>query len=145
MRPDMDYDPSSRRDIYYSAHASTINDEREAVLPTIGKDELIRSIQLYLNNYSDADFVRFYKLSNISTATSLNVLDSISFIEKFGALYVGSLKKTFKDLDVSKIEESLSDIKQTLDESLKHDNVENVYLLPMIMGILEALLKYENY
>jgi len=145
IRPDMDYDPSSRRDIYYSAQSNTINDERKAELPTVGKDELIRNIKLYLNNYTDAEFIRFYKLSNISTATSLNVLDSVSFIEKFGALYVGTLKKTFKDLDVSKIEESLSDIRKTLAESLKHDNVENVYLLPLILGILEALLNYENY
>lgn len=145
IKPDMDYDPTKRMDMYIPGKSQTIMPEKLEKIPTTSKEEFHQSLQLFMNNFEDMDFIRFYNLSKITFKTSINVQDSVSFFEKFSTLYVGALKKNFPSKNLEQVEKSLSIIKTHLAEILKHDNVENKFLLPMLIGMTEGILNDENY
>lgn len=145
IKPDIMYDPKDRNDMYTRTTNNTIVPEIPNKVITSTKEEVVNTLHLFSNSLEDMDFIRFYNISNVTFKTSINVLDSISFIERFLALYIGSLKKNFPSKDFKEVEDSCELIKKQLDNILKHDNVENKFLIPMMIGILESLLNFENY
>ena len=145
LKPDIDYDPSKRIDMYVPTKNTAIAPDIDQVVDVTSLDEFHSSLRRFINNYTDTDIQRFYKLSNVTFKTCINVLDSVSFFERFSALYIGALRKEFPAKDFSDIEKSLSTIKEMIAEILKHDNVENKFITPMVLGMLEGLLNYENY
>lgn len=145
LKPDIDYDPSKRIDMYIPTKNTAITPEVEQIVAVTSKDEFHSHLLKFVNNYTDVDIMRFYKLSSMTFKTSVNVLDSVSFLEKFSVLYIGALRKEFPTKDFSDIEKSLLTIKESIAEILKHDNVENKFIVPMMLGMLEGLLNYENY
>jgi hypothetical protein len=145
LKPDIEYDPSKRIDMYIPTRNTAIVPEIEKTATVSSRDELHLHLLQFANNFTDAEILRFYKLSSMTFKTSVNVLDSISFLEKFSVLYIGALRKEFPSKDFSDIEKSLLTIKESIAEILKHDNVENKFIIPMMLGMIEGLLNYENY
>lgn len=145
LKPDLDYDPTKRTDMYVNVENRTIRPQSDDIIPVTSKEQLQDDLKLFMNNFSDMDFIRFYKISETTFSTSINVLDSISFFERFIMLYVGTLKKTYPKKDFTLIEQNLSTIKESLANMVRYDNVENKFLLPMVVGMLNATLRSENY
>lgn len=138
--PDYDYDPLN----------STVIPEQDEKIPQFleSKQDLYRQLRQFISEIPDSQMVGFGKATNMSFRTNTNVFDSIAFFKKFCDAYLFSVKKTFPHLsekDVFELEENFKKLQENLDNLLKSANVENKYLLPLLLGALTGILDYENY
>ena len=92
-----------------------------------------------------ADMQRFQTNTNLAFSTNVNVLNSASFLSKFHHCFISSLRLLGDDKEISDIKEKLENIEKEVAVILKKSNMENAYLLPLVLGMAESLLKFENY
>jgi hypothetical protein len=140
FKPDYDYDPLN----------STVVPDLEEKVPQFleSKQDLYRTLRQFISEIPDSQMIGFGKATSLSFKTNTNVFDSIAFFKKFCDAYLFSIKKTFPHLsekDVVELEENFQQLQENLDNLLKSSNVENKYLLPLLLGALAGILDYENY
>ena len=143
FKPDYDYNPLNRNEGQSDLSGkSTLSDVN------LAKENLHHAINNLLKSIPDANLVHFSKATNLTFRTNVNVFDSVSFFRKFCDSYFFSFKKTFPHLPESELEElreSFLQIEKLIDKLSKEGNVENKFLLPLLLGALAGILNYENY
>lgn len=142
LKPDFDYKPSEN---LFSTHETKEYEPQEKIFT--GSD-LAPFIAIFSKQLEDENLYRFYTNVCINFKTSVNVADSESFLEKFLSAFLFSIKKTFPDMNsdaVNELEEKIKELNKSLAKSLKNVNVENKYLLPLTLGLIEAMLSYKSY
>lgn len=142
LKPDFNYKPSEN---LFSTHETKEYEPQEKVFT--GSD-LAPFIAVFSKQLDDESLFRFYTNVCISFKTSVNVSDSESFLVKFLEAFLFSIKKTFPDMDsdsLNNLEEKINQLNKSLAKSLKNVNVENKYLLPLTLGLIEAMLSYKSY
>lgn len=142
IKPDYDYDPLQKM---YSSP-----DGDDSVLVEVGasKTQLIETLRRFTKNIDDSSLHRFYGNVALSMRTNTNVFDSVAFFEKLSDGFLHTIKKTFPEMPESQLEElkkSFEELNKQLAEILKSCNVENKYLLLLVLGLSEGMLSYENY
>jgi hypothetical protein len=143
FKPDYDYDPLDR-----SAIPNNLAEKLNISDINIARENLHYAINDLLRSIPDANLVHFSKATNLTFRTNVNVFDSASFFRKFCDSYFFSFKKTFPHLKESELEElrnSFETIEKLIDKFSKEGNVENKFLLPLLLGALAGILNYENY
>lgn len=140
FKPDFDYNPYNRTDI---------PDEGE-IKPRLleAKQQLFLALRECVKEIPDANMVHFAKATHLTFRTSTNVFDSIAFLNKFSDVFYFSIKKTFPHASENELEElktNFQQIEKSIDKISKSGNVENKYLLPLLLGMLSGILDYENY
>jgi hypothetical protein len=142
LTPDYDYDPLQKM---YNPP------EGEEVAPSkifVSKTDLSKNIREFCKDVPDAALHRFATNVAASMRLNTNVFDTVAFYKKFSDGLLHTLKTNFKELPPEKlaeIEESLNHTQILLAESLKSSNVENKYLLFLVLGLTEGMLAFENY
>jgi hypothetical protein len=136
MKPDFIY--SSKR-LEVSTPLEVLAENQKPLMKALRKDIVAFSATI------GPDMQRFKTNTNLTFSTNINVLDSASFLSKFHHCFLSSLKLLDNTKDLSGIKEKLEILEKEVAEILKKDNVENAYLLPLVLGMTESLLKFENY
>jgi hypothetical protein len=140
FKPDYDYDPLNIMSV----------PEEGQVAPKLlqAKQELLQCLKNFLSEIPDANLVHFSKSTNLTFRTNTNVFDSITFFRKFCDAFFFSYKKTFPHIsenELNELREKFEEIQKYIDKISKHSNVENKYLLALIVGMLMGVLDYEHY
>ena len=142
--PDYDYVPAT--DMFASEE---VKKERIPVSEQhINKDELVYALKNFADGITDLSLYRFYANALLASKTSTNVFDSIGFFTKFSRGFLASIKINFPDIspsDIEKLEKSLKETEKIVDSLLRSGNVENKFLLALVLGMVEGMLHYENY
>ncbi len=142
FKPDFDYKPT---DSLYTAHQPK---EYKPLEKMFSGSDLVPFINIFAKQLDDEDLYRFYANICLSFKTSVNVCDSESFLVKFLEAFMFTIRKTFPDMessDIDELTEKINQLNKTLAKHLKSGNVENKYLLPLALGLIEAMLSYESY
>jgi hypothetical protein len=142
FKPDFDYKPSES---LFTNHESKKYQPLEKIFS--GSD-LTPFVSIFAKQLDDEDLYRFYTNICLSFKTSVNVSDSESFLVKFLEAFLFTIQKTFPDMepsDFDELKEKIYQLNKTLAKILKSGNVENKYLLPLALGLIEAMLSYKSY
>jgi hypothetical protein len=148
LKPDYNYRPMNRageplQEIETDSITQKNNQNQEKAI-----QQLKEALVVFHNTLSDADLYRYKNNTLASFRTNLNVLDTLSFFNKFRDSFIASIELTFPD-KIEEITEPIDilfkDIEILLAQNLKNGNIENRFLLVLASSILESLLSYENY
>lgn len=142
LKPDYNYNPLERM---------TVPEDRSEPSPSKiyeTKTILLDSLKNFSKDIPDFNLHHFYGNTCIAFRTNTNIFDSIAFYKKFSDAFLFSIKKTFPNISQEQLDElqtKVNDVQNSLAEILNSSNVENKFLLPLSLGILESMLDYENY
>lgn len=142
IKPDFDYTPS------VTLASNFEKKDYEPQEKVLSGSDLIPFIQIFSKQLPDEEMARFYSNVCLNFRTSVNVSDSESFLKKFLESFLFSIEKSFPDISqegLLEIKEKMSILEKTLALHLKQVNLENKYLLPLALGLIEAMLNYESY
>lgn len=142
FKPDYNYDP-----LQSMTSLADGKDPSPSKMHAV-KSDLTNAIKLFSKELTDAELHRFYGTTSLATRTNVNVFDSVAFFKKFSDAYMFTIKKTFPELSETvkdELIESTDLLHNLLAQSLNSANVENKYLLILLLGMLEGMLNYENY
>jgi hypothetical protein len=141
FKPDFDYEP--HRD---QSKTQNLDEIKPRFLEV--KQDLFYALRECVKEIPDADLIHFAKATNLTFRTSTNVFDSVAFFRKFCDSYFFSIKKTFpnsSEADLDELKTKFQEIEKSIEKISKSGNVENKYLLPLLLGMLSGIVDYENY